>query len=178
MVCTSGSVTIIEDSKNQDGFKYDDISGFNSSKMYVINHIRSVNVPAKILVIFLVFALVTKSKSGIPTSGMCRQLLILIAALGLFGTYVYSHMWRNDERIAMFYNEEFDTLNISPDNVVLIFGIFYALFAAAFYYISRCITSDEESENTVNVQKTKNYMYLLLAWAVIISLHHFWAFFA
>lgn len=148
-----------------------DTSGeWTSTKSFMLNHIRDVNFPATVLVLYIIFSLVTKD-NGIQDQ-MSRNLILGIGALALFGLYVYTHMWRNDERIARFYNGEYDTLGVTADNVLLVFGISYLVFMFAFWYMIR-----EHNKNKGHA-RTKNCLYFLIVWALVLAIHHFWAFFA
>jgi hypothetical protein len=178
MTCTSVSTNDIQVSSANDDIVTDELT---TVKLFMLNHIRDVNFPAKLLVLYIIFSLLTKNSI---VDGTSRYLLMGIGALSLFGLYFYTHMWRNDLRIAMFYGGQFDTLGISPDNVVLIFGFVYLAFALAFWYVvrqkKREMTSSSQENDTGNKRGTRiiNCVYFLLAWALVLSIHHFWAAFA
>mmetsp|Transcript_3711 Transcript_3711/g.7043 ORF Transcript_3711/g.7043 Transcript_3711/m.7043 type:complete len:179 (-) Transcript_3711:240-776(-) len=177
MSCTSGNVTATTTTSNSNSTTSEDQDELTSTKLFMINHIRDVNFPAKVLVLYIIFSLITKNSIQ---DNMSRYLLFLIAALCLFGLYVYTHMWRNDSRIAMFYDGEFDTLGVSPDNVLLIFGFVYVAFILAFWWIAK--TQEKANKQLADTEKAKGKrtvycVYFLLAWALILGIHHFWAFF-
>lgn len=152
-----------------------DTSGqWTPTKAFMLNHIRDVNFPATILVLYIIFSLVTKGSIADSTS---RNILLGIGALALFGLYVYTHMWRDENRIKMFYNGDFDTLGVKADNVLLIFGISYIVFVLAFWWIAKKMKSSGQDMNEKQ-KRTINCIYFLLVWAVVIGIHNFWAFFA
>lgn len=172
MTCVSGSemnsISVIdEDVKNE----------LTTVKLFMLNHIRNVNFPAKLLVIYIIFSLLTKNSI---VDGTSRYLLMAIGTLSLFGLYLYTHMWRNDLRIALFYNGQFDTLGVSPDNVLLVFGFVYIAFALAFWYVAKQKKQEMIAESSEDTGKKRgkriiNCVYFLLAWALVLSIHHFWA---